>query len=113
MYLACVCPARERFNNKKRDREACPQTTIVRSEARGKGRGRLVLPAAQRGALCPVHHPFRGPLLVAATAKHGLTSYELPKFIHSGCRLDVSFYYFHLCTYAASMYPCRLYCTST
>eukprot|EP00959_Pyramimonas_sp_CCMP1952_P094776 1982510-Pyramimonas_sp.AAC.1 len=27
------------------------------------GRGRPVLPAAQRGALCPVDHPYRGPLL--------------------------------------------------
>eukprot|EP00959_Pyramimonas_sp_CCMP1952_P008701 182063-Pyramimonas_sp.AAC.1 len=29
-----------------------------------KGRGRQVLPAAQRGALCPVDHPYRGPLLL-------------------------------------------------
>eukprot|EP00959_Pyramimonas_sp_CCMP1952_P309801 6482837-Pyramimonas_sp.AAC.1 len=28
------------------------------------GRGRPVLPAAQRGALCPVVHPCRGPLLL-------------------------------------------------
>eukprot|EP00959_Pyramimonas_sp_CCMP1952_P083718 1750686-Pyramimonas_sp.AAC.2 len=27
------------------------------------GRGRPVLPAAQRGASCPVDHPCRGPLL--------------------------------------------------
>eukprot|EP00959_Pyramimonas_sp_CCMP1952_P159594 3338224-Pyramimonas_sp.AAC.2 len=27
------------------------------------GRGRPVLPAARRGALCPVDHPYRGPLL--------------------------------------------------
>eukprot|EP00959_Pyramimonas_sp_CCMP1952_P064324 1343362-Pyramimonas_sp.AAC.2 len=28
------------------------------------GRGRLVLPAAQHGTLCPVDHPYRGPLLL-------------------------------------------------
>ena len=27
------------------------------------GRGEPVSPAAQRGALCPVDHPYRGPLL--------------------------------------------------
>eukprot|EP00959_Pyramimonas_sp_CCMP1952_P115152 2407295-Pyramimonas_sp.AAC.1 len=30
------------------------------------GRGRPVLPAAQRGALCPVDHPCRGPLLFSS-----------------------------------------------
>eukprot|EP00976_Prorocentrum_cordatum_P114660 1195879-Prorocentrum_minimum.AAC.3 len=30
------------------------------------GRGRPVLPAAQRGASCPVDHPCRGPLLLHA-----------------------------------------------
>ena len=32
------------------------------------GRGEPVSPAAQRGALCPVDHPYRGPLLFSGRA---------------------------------------------
>eukprot|EP00976_Prorocentrum_cordatum_P113421 1195696-Prorocentrum_minimum.AAC.2 len=34
-----------------------------------KGCRRQVLPAAQRGALCPVGHPYRGPLLLTIDAR--------------------------------------------
>eukprot|EP00959_Pyramimonas_sp_CCMP1952_P336683 7050053-Pyramimonas_sp.AAC.1 len=49
------------------------QTTDARTRAGSPtnlvGRWRQVLPAAQRGASCPVDHPYRGPLLSKRDAK--------------------------------------------
>eukprot|EP00976_Prorocentrum_cordatum_P101893 1192829-Prorocentrum_minimum.AAC.3 len=48
------------------------EDSILPSIVYGLGRGRPVLPAAQRGASCPVDHPCRGPLLYGHTrARHG------------------------------------------
>eukprot|EP00959_Pyramimonas_sp_CCMP1952_P077405 1617852-Pyramimonas_sp.AAC.1 len=47
------------------------------------GRGRLVLPAAQRGAImCPVDHPYRGPLLLNSRVIRWLVGYNR---VNRGC----------------------------
>eukprot|EP00959_Pyramimonas_sp_CCMP1952_P399743 8375918-Pyramimonas_sp.AAC.1 len=45
------------------------------------GRGRPVLPAAQRGASCPVDHPCRGPLLLQTLLSH-LSYHSRIQFSH-------------------------------
>eukprot|EP00959_Pyramimonas_sp_CCMP1952_P352726 7390121-Pyramimonas_sp.AAC.1 len=43
------------------------------------GRGRPVLPAAQRGAACPVDHPYRGPLLLLTARRFAVAAAVQPE----------------------------------
>eukprot|EP00976_Prorocentrum_cordatum_P080908 1184171-Prorocentrum_minimum.AAC.3 len=61
--------------------------TDERGWGRG-GRGRLVLPAAQRGASRPVDHPCRGPLLLSACEFASHASGSVAQVSGSGAALD-------------------------
>eukprot|EP00959_Pyramimonas_sp_CCMP1952_P317872 6652183-Pyramimonas_sp.AAC.1 len=52
----------------------CPTKLLPLPGARQK---RPALPAARRGASCPVDHPYRGPLLLARPAR-----YRPPGWVH-------------------------------
>eukprot|EP00959_Pyramimonas_sp_CCMP1952_P211065 4417444-Pyramimonas_sp.AAC.3 len=60
----CARPKRKsQFPSKPKTPTPLPFPNPHKPRARSAGRGRPVLPAAQRGASCPVDHPYRGPLL--------------------------------------------------
>eukprot|EP00976_Prorocentrum_cordatum_P092714 1189070-Prorocentrum_minimum.AAC.1 len=78
MYGECISPPENRrqitvlvgpLNGRRRSTTASNEHLIYTTK--GGGRGRPVLPAAQRGALCPVDHPYRGPLLLITTDLQG------------------------------------------